>query len=509
MSPPTPTSSSSPPPSSSSSPPPSSSSSSPLPSSSPKKEASKEVQPPSPTPSTTLTPPRPPSSSSQAIREDEEDEDGLYDWNVSPEYLKHLQEKYKDENFPLFMDDDLPKNIEENPHLLALQQLAYDGETPKTVAERCKADGNAWLQGKHEEQIEEEEKEKNRKKNDQGQREGEEKEEEKKIKRRRGYSAHMALQSYTRGLEQRCEDEVLNSLLLSNRAQCHLILGDLVACINDCRQAIRKHPQNIRAYYRASRASFLLELYRQSAAFATKGLELDPANPDFLKLKDEAEACLHARHERRKKLEEEEKKAEETNRRKGAKQTLSPLSILSKREDEDQEKKKANVILKKEDVFSSVLFFTVMLLFDEYMVTETITDFDERRTLRFYLIHMFPASSSSEKKRETENPEGDKTSQKEEEEEGVCVKYVEWDKDRKYTVDALAAYYECSMPGDMLYKISLDVSLQDILFTVKRIAGLPIFHMLVEGSPAEKTFLKDAMVEILHPPDVVIDPPSF
>lgn len=117
----------------------------------------------------------------------------------------------------------------------------------------------------------------------------------------------------------------------------------------------------------------------------------------------------------------------------------------SEKEEEDQEEEeeenKKSTILKKEDVFSSVLFFTVMLLFDEYMVTETITDFDERNTLRFYLVHMFPASSSSsEKKREIDNHEADKKANKEE--EGSCVKYVEWDKDRKYTVDALAAYYE-------------------------------------------------------------------
>lgn len=82
------------------------------------------------------------------------------------------------------------------------------------------------------------------------------------------------------------------------------------------------------SYYRASRASFLLELYRQSAAFASKGLELDPTNGDFRKLRDEAEASLDARRQRRKEIEEKEKKREAE---KTSKRTLSALEVLAKR----------------------------------------------------------------------------------------------------------------------------------------------------------------------------------
>nr|PIL97876.1 tetratricopeptide repeat-containing protein [Toxoplasma gondii COUG] len=386
-----------------------------------------------------------------------EDDDGLFDWNVTPEYLQHLQQKYKDENFPLFMDE-LPENLEGNPHLVALQQLAYEGETAKSVAEKLKKEGNSWLTigaRNEEEKAEQEEKQK---------REGKPHESPQKRKR---FNARMALQCYSAGLEQQCGDKTLEAVLYSNRAQCYLILGELVACVNDCRSALRLDPSIVKAYYRAARASFLLELFRQSSAFAAAGLERDPNNTDMKQLRDEAQARW-----------EEKEKAKEKQRLKEKEHKIPSVSKVL----ESRGITVASPVYSIAPVVSHCsgpyvqldeagrprLFFTVILLLDEVMLTETIVDFDEDRSLGFYLSHMFP-SSSSEEQRTADEPD-----------------FPSWDVEQKYSVDRMRAYYECGMPGDLLFDVPLDAPLALLLQIVKRIAGVPVFHILVSVPPGRR-----------------------
>lgn len=103
------------------------------------------------------------------------------------------------------------------------------------------------------------------------------------------------------------------------------------------------------------------------------------------------------------------------------------------KENRSNEEERTTMVMQRQDsAFRPVLFFTVVLLFDEYMITETITDYDERACLEFYLRHMFPFSTKKTG-----------TAPDEEEGEGAEVtKFVEWDREKKYTVDSLAAYYE-------------------------------------------------------------------
>ncbi|PFH31686.1 tetratricopeptide repeat-containing protein [Besnoitia besnoiti] len=380
-----------------------------------------------------------------------EDDDGLLDWNVSPEYLQQLQEKYRHENFPLFMDE-LPSNLEDNPHLVALQQLAYEGETAKSVAEKLKQEGNNWLTigaRNEEEKLEQEEREKAAGKRD----------EQKRNKKR--YNAKMALECYSAGLDQQCGDKPLEAVLLSNRAQCHLVLGELVSCVNDCRAALRLDPDNVKAYYRAARASLLLELYRQSVAFAVAGLQRDPENAQLKQVKAEAQELWEKRQGKK-----------DSHRQKelsDAKKTPSVSDVLHTRG--------ISVVapvysiapivshcsgpyVKRDEKGFPRLFFTVALLLDEVMVSETIVDFDECNCLGDYLSHMFPLSSKRQ--------EGDPDS-------------PSWDVEKKYTVDRLCAYYECGMPGDLLFDVPLDMPLIVMLQIVKRIAGIPVFHILVRS----------------------------
>ncbi|KYF39051.1 tetratricopeptide repeat-containing protein, partial [Toxoplasma gondii TgCatPRC2] len=269
------------------------------------------------------------------------------------------------------------------------------------------------------------------------------------------------------GLEQQCGDKTLEAVLYSNRAQCHLILGELVACVNDCRSALRLDPSIVKAYYRAARASFLLELFRQSSAFASAGLERDPNNTDMKQLRDEAQARW-----------EEKEKAKEKQRLKEKEHKIPSVSKVL----ESRGITVASPVYSIAPVVSHCsgpyvqldeagrprLFFTVILLLDEVMLTETIVDFDEDRSLGFYLSHMFP-SSSSEEQRTADEPD-----------------FPSWDVEQKYSVDRMRAYYECGMPGDLLFDVPLDAPLALLLQIVKRIAGVPVFHILVSVPPGRR-----------------------
>lgn len=73
-----------------------------------------------------------------ALAEDDEN------WEADPAYLQYLEAKYRDMECPLFMDT-IPDDPSTDPQLHALQLLAYDGETPQSVAKRYKEQGKEFL----------------------------------------------------------------------------------------------------------------------------------------------------------------------------------------------------------------------------------------------------------------------------------------------------------------------------------------------------------------------------
>ena len=65
-------------------------------------------------------------------------------WEADPAYLEYLEAKYRDVECPLFLDS-LPADCSTNPQLQALQLLTYDGETPQSVAKRCREQGKEFF----------------------------------------------------------------------------------------------------------------------------------------------------------------------------------------------------------------------------------------------------------------------------------------------------------------------------------------------------------------------------
>merc|ERR1719253_1772425 len=84
--------------------------------------------------------------------------------------------------------------------------------------------------------------------------------------------------------EYRMRGGVLLSVLFSNRSHVKLLTKDFVGCVDDARRAFGLDPGNVKAYWRASKASLHLQLYRNAHEFAEVGLGVDPENEELKKL---------------------------------------------------------------------------------------------------------------------------------------------------------------------------------------------------------------------------------
>ncbi|CUV07033.1 unnamed protein product [Cryptosporidium hominis] len=276
----------------------------------------------------------------------EEDDD--IDWEVNPEAVKKLVEKYQGEEFPLFMGEDvLDPN---NPHIQALQALVYDDETPESLARQFRTVGNEYFQ-------------------------------DGKVRYKD------AIIAYTKGIEQKSTDKETNSLLYSNRAHVYLLLKRYVDCVDDCRASLKENPKNVKAAYRGCRASMCMQLYRQALNFALHGLKYEPENPELLKLKSQLE-------ERLSEIEKRRKEREELEKRDGGKN-----ESLQKRDNILNERKYVlgeaiydviHTYNHEIKCLKNELVYPILILLDEPMLCEFICGAKESSTLGDHLKVMFP-----------------------------------------------------------------------------------------------------------------------
>ncbi|CAI0385970.1 unnamed protein product [Linum tenue] len=93
-----------------------------------------------------------------------------------------------------------------------------------------------------------------------------------------------AINCYTRAINQQALTDSETSLLYSNRSHVNLLLGNYRRAITDAEEAIKLCPSNVKAFYRAAKASLSLNLLSEAKYFAEKGLELDSSNVELEKL---------------------------------------------------------------------------------------------------------------------------------------------------------------------------------------------------------------------------------
>mmetsp|Transcript_39591 Transcript_39591/g.93287 ORF Transcript_39591/g.93287 Transcript_39591/m.93287 type:complete len:342 (+) Transcript_39591:95-1120(+) len=119
------------------------------------------------------------------------------------------------------------------------------------------------------------------------------------LKEQKKSSAKEALESFTAGIQVGCSDAVLNGQLYSNRAHVRMLLRQFVEAVDDCRKAIECDPKNLKAYWRAGKASLHMDLCRNALDFCNRGLEQEPGDVDLAKLRDTCAEKLATQQQRK------------------------------------------------------------------------------------------------------------------------------------------------------------------------------------------------------------------
>lgn len=93
-----------------------------------------------------------------------------------------------------------------------------------------------------------------------------------------------AIDFYTKAINQKVLSDSETSILFSNRAHVNLLLGNYRRALTDAEEAIRLCQDNVKAVYRAAKASMSLELLDEAKSYLEKGIKNDPSNEDLKKL---------------------------------------------------------------------------------------------------------------------------------------------------------------------------------------------------------------------------------
>uniref|UniRef100_A0A803M944 Cns1/TTC4 wheel domain-containing protein n=1 Tax=Chenopodium quinoa TaxID=63459 RepID=A0A803M944_CHEQI len=165
-----------------------------------------------------------------------------------------------------------------------------------------------------------------------------------------------AIDCYTRAINQKGLGESETSILFANRAHVNLLLGNNRRAFEDAEQAVKLSPTNVKAIYRAAKASFALDMLKEAITYCEQGLELSSDNEDLKKLVKLASGKL---------AEREKHEAEVSKALRGAKDLLSAF--------EDRGLKIGKAMfreltgLKKPDLDKSkILHWPVVLLYPEH-----------------------------------------------------------------------------------------------------------------------------------------------
>jgi chaperonin cofactor prefoldin len=108
-----------------------------------------------------------------------------------------------------------------------------------------------------------------------------------------------AIDLYTQGINAAMSrsqhSKTLLSQLYSNRAAAKLLLNHFEEVVDDCRKAISVDSTNLKAYWRAAKASIHQELFQQAIEFCEDGLKVDASHGDIQTLRRMAESrlCKH------------------------------------------------------------------------------------------------------------------------------------------------------------------------------------------------------------------------
>ncbi|CAN1341966.1 Tetratricopeptide repeat protein 4 homolog [Linum perenne] len=213
-----------------------------------------------------------------------------------------------------------------------------------------------------------------------------------------------AIDCYTRAINQKALSDLETSLLYSNRAHVNLLLGNYRRALTDAEEAIKLFPSNVKAFYRAAKASLSLNLLSEAKSFSEKGLELDSSNVELDKLVRQISDL---------KVQQDKREAEANNAVAEAKELLAAF---------DNRGLKMGIAMYRELVGlrkplldkNKLLHWPVLLLYAEVMSSDFIEDFCEIDMFSTHLDMMYSES----------------------------VLPLPWDTENNYTREAIELYYE-------------------------------------------------------------------
>ncbi|XP_020275741.1 tetratricopeptide repeat protein 4 homolog [Asparagus officinalis] len=213
-----------------------------------------------------------------------------------------------------------------------------------------------------------------------------------------------AIDCYTRAINQKALNDSETSVLFSNRAHVNLMLENYRWALNDAEEAIRLSPSNVKAYYRAAKAAFALELLPEADSYCQRGLENFPSNEELKKL-------LIQIDERKKK--DESHKAQVSKAIAEAKELASAIENRGIKLGKAMYQELTGVrkpLLDK----SGILHWPVLLLYAEIMSSDFIEDFCETDMFSSHLDMMYSDSSPP----------------------------LPWDAEHNYTRESIELYYQ-------------------------------------------------------------------
>ncbi|EDQ87387.1 uncharacterized protein MONBRDRAFT_33288 [Monosiga brevicollis MX1] len=294
-----------------------------------------------------------------------------------------------------------------------------------------------------------------------------------------------AVECYTEGLREQCRDAHVDSTLLSNRAAANLMLGNCRQVIGDCSQAVMLNRKNKKAYFRAAKACHRISKYDMCVSWCDRGLLLESDNQELNNLRQQAtrDAAAQAKEERRRAALERKRaaaraKLDKAVTARGVRTARTRPTewwdAAAKRHTGEDDADQSAMVHETDGKGPAVdddgvMHWPVLLAYPEHAQTDFIESFCELDSLRPHLEHMFPDQAEP---------------------------VVPWDVHNKYKASNLVAYYEhivdISRNEVKMIPVDLDMPLLQILQQPTHVvyASMPIFIVLVRGSPEEAEFLK-------------------
>ncbi|XP_051135414.1 uncharacterized protein LOC127254365 [Andrographis paniculata] len=216
-----------------------------------------------------------------------------------------------------------------------------------------------------------------------------------------------AVDCYTRAINQKALSDADHSVLYSNRAHVNLLLGNYRRALEDTEEAIKLSPTNVKALYRAAKASQALNLLDRAKAYCEMGLEKSPDNEELKKLAKQIDLKIS---------EHQKYQAEVTKAVRTAKDIVSALEDRQIKFGKHMYQELTGI---KKPVLdgNNILHWPVLLLYAEVMSSDFIEDFCETDMFSVHLDMMFSEDSPP----------------------------LPWDSESAYTRDSIELYFEaCS-----------------------------------------------------------------